>query len=646
MGKVDDFIKECNENPATVNYNVLNDFSSDELAELSAKIRPYQGLKGMESEKSGVYKAAIVSFTNNKQNYLTKLVVTAFSGFLFHVQKEYEIPEREREVTLEGDNEQLQPFNAELDSVQHMLMRCNVMTERIKTYTKEANDLELKALDANLLIDKKTATQEQLDELINLNKTVRKYRSDIAELKYLLSIALAEMGKDASKRVERSVIECNKYQGPEEAAQTVRKHPSPNSFKRRLMLSNAETQKIISKFLDRVMQFNVSDYISPSLKPDNFIDMKKVIVNEQTRTVHEADTSRLSYEALLSSPVIPEKEHLPAVIDITRTQEAFNSVKFMLRPENQQFREIMSMVWENQEKFQMYLSPIGDNEEVLMAAKKVPAADIYYKFNRYFSDNYEAIREIVNTIYDEKPEIECVIGLHETLQGTEEQIRKQLEEYAVKNNIQEELFTIMNGHYTFVAPWRKNRDASVVYNRNNEILKRIDERNVADRLLGTKILNGRVERKKMENIEKEGPDAPGLSQWIQTNSVSGKGSQPPLLSNEIKMRMDMASKQGLNFKELEAIMEEDTQIEKLNSISTIRPLTDVESRKLEYHMKTVKRMRKELETPDDMIMSNVVSIDREGKVSEDVIHFETEDSDELKKRAADGKPLVNVRSLK
>lgn len=630
MGRVDDFIKLINEDPknAKKHTSMLKDFSSDELAELHARIKPYQHLKGAAANKTGNYKGSIVSFTNLRQEYITRLVVTAFSGLFYrYCENEFHLTEKDREVRLEGEIEQLPLHNTsagELDLVQRRLVDVNKMMETIKQYTSDVEALEKRMLDAELV----TESEQDKTSIDNMKTLVRKYRSDIAELHYLMNITLAEIGKDSGKRVQTAATECSKFQQEGEAAQTVRSHPNPNVYKRKILLSDEDTRKITMKFLDSVLNFNVSKFIAPSLQPDELTQMKEVVVNAQKRTVHAVDPSRLSYESLLSNPVIPEQEHLEAVMTIMKTHDAFNAVKFMLREGNEQFEEIMKIVFANREQFQMYLSPIGKNADVKHAAKKVPAMDLYYRFNRYFNDNYESIREIVNTIYPDKPYFDCVIGLHTSVSGTEEQIRKQVQEYAIKQNVQEELFTVLEGHYTYLGPWKKNRDASIVYNRNNDIIKKIDERTAADKVIGDKLLKDRVQRKKMENIAAEGPDAPGLSEWVNTNSVTGRNSQPPLLSNELKMRMEEATQLGKDFKELEAIKEEDAQIEKYESLSKVRPLSSDEQSKLEYHRRHVAKLRAELETPDDMIMSNVISINADGTATEDVVYLETQKEDE------------------
>jgi hypothetical protein len=153
-------------------------------------------------------------------------------------------------------------------------------------------------------------------------------------------------------------------------------------------------------------------------------------------------------------------------------------------------------------------------------------SDTFFRWDYYESHNYEEIREMVNVLYAEKPDLEFAINCFG-------QFNTEKEALAYKDAHLEELMTdlhiIQNGAWSLMGDFKENRKRMDFYNKNTQILKSIMDQNVEDAKLGKELMRKRITRDKTKNVEQCGPDAAGLKTYAnELGSIKTKGGKQVL----------------------------------------------------------------------------------------------------------------------
>ena len=81
--------------------------------------------------------------------------------------------------------------------------------------------------------------------------------------------------------------------------------------------------------------------------------------------------------------------------------------------------------------------------------------DVFYQWDRYLTNHYEDIREIVNILYSEKPDIEYAIQYMDHFES-DETAREHRQRW--ENSIISSVTTIENGAWSLLGPFKKNRE--------------------------------------------------------------------------------------------------------------------------------------------------------------------------------------------
>lgn len=203
-------------------------------------------------------------------------------------------------------------------------------------------------------------------------------------------------------------------------------------------------------------------------------------------------------------------------------------------------------------KFDVKFTEIADTLKPFadpLAAKGVvpayvpdPPIDVFYHLRRYYTNHYEQLREAVQVLYAEKPDIEFAIQLYDVWSGDD--AKKQAEEHQRKNEgtIIAPIFTLENGGWTLMGSFQENRDRVSFYNKDTEIIKRMFEQMEQDHKTGKMLMEKRVRKEKAKNIVEEGPDDPGLKNYRSAvDTVAALGAKQ-VLSEEEKRELSRATR--------------------------------------------------------------------------------------------------------
>lgn len=164
------------------------------------------------------------------------------------------------------------------------------------------------------------------------------------------------------------------------------------------------------------------------------------------------------------------------------------------------------------------------------AWEKNPPADVFYHIDRYLTNHYEQLRDVVEAMYAEKPDLEFAVILQDvckSMDDAQQFLRQHEAEFRTGT------FVAETGHVCMLGPFKENRERVEFYSKNTEVMKRMMDQVEADTKLARDIVNKQVRTKKRKNIEEAGPDAPALAAYAKTmNTVQELGAKKVLTREE------------------------------------------------------------------------------------------------------------------
>lgn len=175
-----------------------------------------------------------------------------------------------------------------------------------------------------------------------------------------------------------------------------------------------------------------------------------------------------------------------------------------------------------------------------------PPVNVFHQFDRYVVNHYEQLRDVVTALYEERFDIEFSVTLYDAFKTAE-----AAREHRIQHNdeFRNEVYTIENGPITLLGPFKENRDKVDMYNKNTEILKRMNDQLEQDHKIGADFVHKKIDAKKRKNIEEAGPDDPALAAYAKTMNVAASLGAEKMFSKEDAEKYAEAVKQARNIKE-------------------------------------------------------------------------------------------------
>jgi len=152
----------------------------------------------------------------------------------------------------------------------------------------------------------------------------------------------------------------------------------------------------------------------------------------------------------------------------------------------------------------------------------VPPADTFARWQRYYDDKYEFLRQATDDIYEEKSDFEFAIAPVKVFNGSSfEECETQYKEFEKKyaNEMEVDLRNAQFGNWTLLDAWQGNRDRINYYNENTELLERIINQAKDDARIGQRLMKKRVEKGKKKN------PAPNPVGYTPPNDLSEYGAK-------------------------------------------------------------------------------------------------------------------------
>jgi len=185
------------------------------------------------------------------------------------------------------------------------------------------------------------------------------------------------------------------------------------------------------------------------------------------------------------------------------------------------------------------VKPIADvlsSEDIKTALAIGIPVDVFYQWDRYMTNHYEDIREVVSVLYSEKPDVEYAIQYIDNFKS-EDEARAHRQRW--EGSFISTVTTIENGAWSILGPFKKNRERIEFYNKNTEVLRQMLNQIESDHKMGEEFMKKKVRQGKKENILKHGMDDKGLAEYnAAIGSIESLGAKKILSESEKRMLVE------------------------------------------------------------------------------------------------------------
>jgi hypothetical protein len=199
------------------------------------------------------------------------------------------------------------------------------------------------------------------------------------------------------------------------------------------------------------------------------------------------------------------------------------------------------------------LDSINNEQTNTSKLQNIPA-DTFYRIDNYMAVNYEYLRSIVEDVYFERPDFDYIINIYDSF-SNENDAKTFVNKF--QDQFIHDVHTIKNNNWTFLGPFKNNREKVDFYNDNTTHLKSILEQVESDQKLGKELMKKRVTNEKRKNIRTQGTHATdvgssmGNTETIADNKDANDMSlmDSPYLRNDSQhLRVDVFETDGIDIK--------------------------------------------------------------------------------------------------
>ncbi len=313
----------------------------------------------------------------------------------------------------------------------------------------------------------------------------------------------------------------------------------------RIKLINSTAKGIITQFLNRNFEYNPDYHLRGSQKAGEVQDAETI--RKTCRTVDEKLESKqeptykylrshllATYQAAIDSMNAVESA-LRVTLDTNITHDDKQGIllkKYGLL--NGIVRDMKKIV-----------DPIAA-AETLHAWEVDPPAELLHQFDRYLINHYEQLKEVVEALYNEKPDIEFAVILYDVHKSAEEAHNYRIQH---RDEFRTEVVAVQTGAVNLLGPFKENRDKIEYYNKNTEILRLMQSQIESDHKLGKDLMEKKVRTEKKKNIDEAGPDAPGLAAYSKAHSTVQELGGKKVLTREEQIKLEEAKAEAERIKQ-------------------------------------------------------------------------------------------------
>lgn len=629
--ELDSLVEELKADPEKA---LTADLTDEDLLVLQKKINPYAHIAGPgRDEETPTVIAA--SYTNLKEDYITRFVMTGMVGFIFRMLSEWKIePEQRRWKPAKAKGEK-KPFTLEeikaraagltdlagiLEDKQKIF---DAAKEAVKEMDKDMVLTEEEMKDYSEAMKKEgpidpAAGGGKIAKMQKLLAAARAAEDEYLGILYTTTMEMRGMGIEADLRIPQTEEEAKKFPKCRSVIEE-----NPNRFRGILPAGQQEmperlAKDLIRSFLENYFETNPDAHVRGAYDEAVInVERKNVDGLPETVLVDPHDPDRLPLNVLLTaappsttkeSDQAPLKEMIAAQSADTR-QRDYNTICHLL--EDERLAGVANYVTtadaadpDRRDRWRRMLLP-EISKDVVPA---VPPQDTFHRWRYYMDVNMEALRAATATIYHEKPSLDFAIHVMDSFQGSPAEVKEWGEKFRDENQdrVISDIKLIEQGAWVLLGEFETNRQKANIFNRQTDILKRILDRHEEDKKLGSLLMRQRVRKTKAKNIAKEGPDAPGLSSYKANFPTEGAKE---VLSAADRRRLERARGDMKAAKELEYIEAYERRAKELESKARFGELSEDDRKELKACHEEIAKAEEMLEVPDDAIQVDVLTHD-------------------------------------
>lgn len=152
--------------------------------------------------------------------------------------------------------------------------------------------------------------------------------------------------------------------------------------------------------------------------------------------------------------------------------------------------------------------------------ENIPSNDTHCRFNSYYDINYEKMRDATHNIYNVKPDLEHAMIVYDVVDN-QAAVDSFIQKYGATAKY--DIVTFPLNKWTFMGPFKENRDRVDYYNKNNSIIKSMLEQQEKDAALGEDLMKKRVKSKKLKSEKVFGKDSTEFDEYRKMNPSELEG---------------------------------------------------------------------------------------------------------------------------
>jgi hypothetical protein len=272
-----------------------------------------------------------------------------------------------------------------------------------------------------------------------------------------------------------------------------------------------EKRLIVKEFLEEMFQFNPDEHVRSAYRP-NYKDDSRVILDTMAARLAVQHLAKQDKEFNKQKEEYDDEKNIKKK-KITKTIIGKDGKKRIIVKKVEEPRPLPERTPTDPSP----LNPEAPKDASIYdtVTNNIPPHDVFHRFKMYYTENYENLRDAVNALYVERPDLELAINPYSWHDSKEdaELFKKQHADEVIA-----EVFTVQSGKWNFFDTFKEQRESVNFYNKNTIILEEMVKQIERDEKLGQDLMSKRVEKEKKKNIIESGPDAENFKKWREENS--------------------------------------------------------------------------------------------------------------------------------
>lgn len=290
-----------------------------------------------------------------------------------------------------------------------------------------------------------------------------------------------------------------------------------------------EKRIIVKQFLEEFLQFNPDEHVRSAYRPNP---------NDKDRKPVKTEAGKLANDHLKATDKeyrakVETQEAVTQALASTKTKRVKKTVISKDGKKKEVWREVpdvettkstsestpnTSESTTNDVKTESNNTSATNNDSGSagqLVREMIPPHDTFGRFKHYYTSHYEELRDAVNDLYCEKPELELAINpysWHDSREDADKFIKKH------SNEVIAEIFPAHSGKWNFFDSFKSQRESVNFYNENTAVLEEMIKQLERDEKLAQDMLKKRVTKAKAKNDMEVGPDAESFKKWRSQNT--------------------------------------------------------------------------------------------------------------------------------